>query len=303
MISLVIGTRASPLAVKQARIVANLLRKKNKTVDLRIKIKKIVTTGDVQIQRGVYPGTGKDMFTKSIDTALSDGQVDIAVHSLKDVPVQSSDSFEVAAFPKRDSPYDVLISKNGETLASLPKNARVGTSSVRRAIQIKSFRPDIKVVEIHGNIHTRLKKLGELDGIVLAKAGLNRLGISRGRVIQRNHMLPAVGQGCLAVVIRKGDKISHEMVSKIDDEDTRTAVIAERSFSRELGGGCNLPIASLGRIMHSRPKQVMLEGLVQSNGFAASRNLVARSFISGPAKDAELLGVRLARKMKKFVLS
>lgn len=306
-VTLTIGTRASPLALVQTQIVKILLKKKNNNIDIRIRVKKIKTIGDLihNQTRDQITGTGKDIFTKTIDNALAKGEVDIAVHSLKDVPIENSepDLIEIAAYPKRESPYDVLVSNNGETLLSLPWKARIGTSSVRRAIQIRAFRPDLEVVEIHGNIHTRLKKLkgDSLDAIILAKAGLSRLNLATGSVIPTKYMLPAAGQGCLAVVTRKNDSSAKEIVAKIDHRNTRIAVTAERAFSQELGGGCNLPIAALARVTRANPNRLLLEGLVQQNSKeVVNSSFVTRSSISGPTDEAELIGKKLARKMKKL---
>ncbi len=304
---LTIGTRASPLALAQTQIVADLLKKKNNDLDLRIRVKKIETLGDrIQSQgRQRISGTGKDLFTKSIDNALANGEIDVAVHSLKDVPIELSeqDLAEIVSFPKRESPNDVLISSNGKSLSSLPNNARIGTSSVRRAIQIRAFRSDLAVVEIRGNVHTRLKKLktDSLDAVILAKAGLKRLNIAVGNIIPTNQMLPAVGQGCLAVVTRKNDLAAKQIVARIDHKNTRIAATAERAFSQELGGGCNLPIAALARMMRNNPNRLIIEGLVQRKSKSTDKsNLVVRSSNTGPTSEPEAIGRKLARMMKRF---
>ena len=303
-VSLTIGTRASPLALAQTNIVADLLKKKNNDLNLRIRVKKIETAGDrIQSQaRQQIAGTGKDLFTKSIDIALAKGEIDVAVHSLKDVPIELSErnQAEIVSFPKRESPNDVLISNVGKSLSSLPKNARIGTSSLRRAIQIRAFRPDLEVVEIHGNVHTRLKKLKteSLDAIILAKAGLNRLNIAGGNIIPTNQMLPAVGQGCLAVVTRKNDFAVKEIVVRIDHKNTRIAATAERAFSQELGGGCNLPIAAFARMMRDNPNRLIIEGLVQGKSKSKDRSsLVVRSSDTGPTSQPEAIVRKLANIM------
>lgn len=296
---IIIGTRGSDLAITQANIVANLLKRKNK--GLKLMIKKIKTEGDSSKNNSKLAFTGKDLFTRAIDKALEEKVIDIAVHSLKDVPVENSESreLEIAAYPKRENPSDVLVSRRSAgTLEDLPQNARVGTSSVRRAIQLKHVRPDIEIVEIHGNVETRINKLRilRLDAIVLAKSGLKRLGRSNmGKIIPNNQMLPAIGQGCLAVAIRKNDKFTKGLVSKIDHGDTRCAVSAERAFSKELGGGCNTPIAALARIRKGR---IFLEGLVEKNE-AGQSSIIARGRVSGQKQDAEHLGKALAIQLKK----
>ncbi|HVB12356.1 MAG TPA: hydroxymethylbilane synthase [Nitrososphaerales archaeon] len=297
---IIIGTRGSDLAMAQANIVANLLKRKNK--GLKLKIMKIKTEGDSSTNNSKLALTGKDLFTRAIDKALEEKMVDIAVHSLKDLPVENSESskLEIGAYPKRENPSDVLISKRSAgTLENLPHNARVGTSSVRRAVQLKHVRPDIEIVELHGNVETRINKLrtSKLDAIVLAKSGLKRLGRSNmGKIIPHNQMLPAIGQGCLAVTIRKNDKFTKWLVSKIDDGDTRCAVSAERAFSKELGGGCNTPIAALATI---RMGKIVLDGLVEKNETSQS-SIIVRGRVSGQKEDAENLGKALAIQLKKM---
>ena len=290
MKAIVAGTRASPLALAQTRIVINLLKRKNK--QLRFEIKKIKTEGDLGV-------TGKDTFTKAIDRALESSEIDLAVHSMKDVPVLISKKLVISAYPKRESPFDVLITKRKSvTLDTLPESAKVGTSSIRRAIQLKAARPDIEIVEIHGNVQTRLKKLrtGDLDALILARAGLKRLKLMKGRALTKKVMLPAPGQGCLALMTRRSDLQTRKIVSTIDDEDTRFAVTAERAFSRTLGGGCNLPIAALATV---KGEKLVLDGIVESTN---SKPVIARSHIEGKKKDAEKLGRKLALQLKKVAM-
>jgi hydroxymethylbilane synthase len=305
---IIIGTRGSPLALAQAQSVADLLMRGSK---FQVHIKTFKTEGDEFSRKSGTStppsNTGKDSFTKTIDVALSRGEIDAAVHSLKDMPSENikSSTIEVAAFPRRESPYDVLITKKGgDTLATLPRGARIGTSSIRRAVQLKHFRPDFEIVEIHGNVQTRLRKLesSDLDAIVLAKAGLKRLGLSprTARLLPKRVMLPAVGQGCLAVVVRRKDSRTKLIVTKIDDQNTRAAVGAERAFSSEFGGGCNTPVAALATISRKMPSQLVLEGLVQQGGPRQAK-LLARSSIAGRPKDAEKLGRELALRLKKIV--
>lgn len=295
---IVIGTRGSPLALAQANIVLRLLKKKNP--NSKFQLQKIKTDGDSPKKRFDSAFTGKDLFTRAIDKALEEKTIDIAVHSLKDVPAESgSSNIEIAAFPKRSNPFDVLVSNRGvDSLETLPRNARIGTSSIRRAIQLKSFRPDFEIVEIHGNVQSRIDKLGaNLDAVVLAKAGLKRLGIgSKGKLIPSSQMLPAVGQGCLAVAIRKDDHIIEKLVKKIDDRDTRLAVSAERAFSEELGGGCNTPIATFAKIRGGR---IFLEGLFEG-ATANNSKMIVRSRVSGSIRNPERLGKLLAVRLKKI---
>ncbi len=294
-----------------------MLRQKNGGADgsLDFQIKTIKTKGDSDLYRESKKTDGtrsshdynrKASFTRAIDQALMEGRIDIAVHSLKDVPIEGfslngGEEIEIAAFPKRESPYDVMITKRRkDTLATLPRNAKVGTSSVRRGLQLNIFRPDFEIVPLHGNVQTRIEKLEksqDLQAIVLAKAGMIRLGIpeSRGKILPKNRMLPAVGQGCLAVAVRRKDEEIKSIVSKIDHKNTRTAVSAERAFSARLGGNCNLPIAALATIKKGR---ILLEGLVESKN---QRGIVVRSCISGPSNQAESLGRKLADDLRRAV--
>ena len=259
--TVVIGTRGSPLALAQAEIVANLLQKENN--NLEVLIKKIKTEGDIRFRSRI--STGKDLFTKEIDRALKNREIDIAVHSLKDVPVESKldAEIEIAAYPKREDPRDVLISKNKYNLKTLPRNANIGTSSKRRAIQLKAVRDDVRILELHGNVGTRLERLDStgMDAIVLARAGLNRLRkVAVGVDLSTELMIPATGQGCLAVTIRRGDKETRRIVGRLDHEDTRAAVTAERSFSKSIGGGCNTPTAAYAVVQGNN---MIITGLVE----------------------------------------
>jgi hydroxymethylbilane synthase len=295
---IIVGTRGSPLALAQTQIVIGLLRKKHES-QFDFQIKKILTEGDELSRKPGSNYTGKDSFTRTIDLALVAGKIDFAVHSLKDLPIENfdSDEIEVTSFPKRESPFDVLIPcKDKDTLRTLPKGAAIGTSSIRRAEQLRQFRSDFQIVEIHGNVQTRIEKLrtnSNLQAIVLARAGLSRLGLEKlGWEIPGRIMLPAAGQGALAIVTRKDDSQTKALVSKIDDKTTRVCVSAEIAFSRELGGGCNLPVAALARISKSTPRKLVLEGLIVDS--AGMR----RSKISGSPSKADYLGKKLASKLK-----
>ncbi len=286
---IIIGSRGSPLAIAQANIVLKALKKKNKGFSFQLR--QISTEGDSPKKRANF--TGKDLFTRAIDKALKEKKIDIAVHSLKDVPAEESDKIQIAAYPKREDTHDVLISgKSSSTLATLPMNAKVGTSSTRRALQLKIFRPDVEVVEIHGNVQTRIEKVStsNLNAVVLAKAGLKRLGVrNQGKVINHKVMLPAVGQGCLAVTVRRDDELMRKLVSKIDHRNTRLAVTAERAFSKELGGGCNTPIAALATVKKAKMR---IEGIFEME--SSGSKIIVRGEISGSAQNPERLGKSLA---------
>jgi hydroxymethylbilane synthase len=314
-ISLVVGTRGSELAFAQTQLAIDMLQDKcttGATVEFSKKV--IRTSGDEGSRGRRLPNTsGKDAFTRELDEALLKGEIDLAVHSLKDVPnyPKEKDKIELASFPARGSPFDALISRDGgKTLATLPEHATIGTSSARRMAQLKNFRPDFNIREIHGNVTTRISKLrrGEfgLDGIILAEAGLDRLHAEKeiDEVIPGEIILPAVGQGCLAISVRSSDRLTKDIVKKIDDEDTRRCVSAERVFSMELGGGCNLPIAALAT---SGEGTLTIEGMV-AEGFldnkiheVSSLTGLARGKLTGAADQGEDLGRRLAQDLKKRI--
>lgn len=244
-----IGSRGSQLALWQANHIAGLLRVQGHDVEIEI----IKTTGD-RLQEVTFAQVGsKGMFTKEIEEALAEGRVDLAVHSLKDLPTELPEPFALAATPVRVDPRDVFVSVKHENLAALPLGARVGTSSQRRRAQLKALRPDIDAVEFRGNVDTRLRKLaeGQVDAILLAAAGLDRLGRTdwvRERLAPEQ-FCPAAGQGALGIETRKDDAATIEAISFLDHADTRFAVAVERAALAALGGGCQVPIG-----IHCRPK-------------------------------------------------
>ncbi|HUN86178.1 MAG TPA: hydroxymethylbilane synthase [Terracidiphilus sp.] len=244
-----IGSRGSQLALWQASHIAGLLRGQGHTVDIEI----IKTTGD-RMQEVTFAQVGsKGMFTKEIEEALADGRVDLAVHSLKDLPTELPAPFALAATPPRVDARDVLVSVKYADLESLPQGAKVGTSSLRRRAQLKALRPDIDAIEFRGNVDTRLRKLGEgqVDAILLAAAGLDRLEKAEWvRVrLDPKDFCPAVGQGSLGIETRKEDEATIAALEFLNDEATRFAVTVERAALAELGGGCQVPIG-----VHCRPK-------------------------------------------------
>jgi hydroxymethylbilane synthase len=251
-LNLRIGSRGSQLALWQANHIAALLRGQGHSVQIEI----IKTTGD-RLQEVTFAQVGaitgdKGMFTKEIEEALADGRVDLAVHSLKDLPTELPELFALAATPPRVDPRDVLVSVNFANLAALPQGARVGTSSQRRRAQLKAVRPDIVPQEFRGNVDTRLRKLaeGQVDAILLAAAGLDRLEKAewvRER-LDPAQFCPAAGQGSLGIETRKGDAATMAAVAFLDDAPTRFAVTAERAALAALGGGCQVPIG-----IHCRP--------------------------------------------------
>ena len=239
-----IGSRGSQLALWQAKHVAGLLQAQGHSIEIQV----IKTTGDKITDVALSKVGAKGMFTKEIEEALAAGQVDLAVHSLKDVPTELQPEFELAAIMKRGDPRDAFISVNFCHLDELPQEARVGTSSLRRQCQLKSLRPDLEVIPLRGNVDTRLRKLesGEYDAIILASAGLNRLGLDRHMRyrIEAEQMCPAAGQGALAIETRRHDQQTRGMLEFLDHAETRAAVTAERTVMRLLGGGCRLPVGA-----------------------------------------------------------
>ncbi len=237
-----IGSRGSQLALWQAHHIAALLRGAGHEVDIEI----IKTTGD-RLQEVTFAQVGsKGMFTKEIEEALAAGRVDLAVHSLKDLPTELPELFELGATPPRVDPRDVFVSVKFSALAALPQGARVGTSSSRRRAQLRALRPDIDAVEFRGNVDTRLRKLaeGQVDAILLAAAGLDRLEKTewvRER-LDPKEFCPAAGQGSLGIEIRKGDEATRAAITFLDDPATRFAVTVERAALAALGGGCQVPI-------------------------------------------------------------
>jgi hydroxymethylbilane synthase len=241
-LNLRIGSRGSELALWQANHIANLLRAQDHTVEVEI----IKTTGD-RLQEVTFAEVGsKGMFTKEIEEALAGKRIDLAVHSLKDLPTELPEPFILAATPSRADARDVLVSVKYESLAALPRHAKVGTSSQRRRAQLKSLRPDLKAQEFRGNVDTRLRKLaeGQVDAILLAAAGLDRLGKTDWvrEHLEPGDFCPAPGQGALAIETRKDDAATLAAVAFLDHQDTRFAVTAERAALAALGGGCQVPI-------------------------------------------------------------
>ena len=243
-----IGSRGSQLALWQANHVAGLLRGRGHEVRLEI----IRTTGDKITDVALAKVGTKGMFTKEIEEALAEGRVDLAVHSLKDLPTELAPEFEIAAITTRENPRDVLLSVNYGGLDDLPRAAKVGTSSLRRQAQLKVKRPDLEIFPLRGNVDTRVRKLeaDEYDAIILAAAGLNRLGKTQlvKQVLPAEMMCPAAGQGALGIEIRSGDKATRDMLSFLDDQAARMATTCERALLNKLGGGCQVPIGAFAEM-------------------------------------------------------
>lgn len=261
---IVVGTRKSPLALTQTEWVMAELKKHHP--DLEIGMEKIVTKGDRILDVTLSKVGGKGLFIKEIEQAMYDGTVDFAVHSLKDMPTEMPEGLMIVAITHREDPRDVIISRTGCSFAELPVGAKVGTSSLRRAAQLKHARPDIEIVSVRGNINTRLAKLEEmeLDAIVLAAAGLERMGWP-DKISERlstELCIPAVGQGALAIQCRSEDKEIRELLSVLDDPATRQIVAAERTLLGKLNGGCQIPIGAFAEFVG---EELKLTGIVGSS--------------------------------------
>jgi len=289
----VVGTRGSRLALRQAEIALEALRgaHSGRTFEKRA----IQTSGDRSTASLSEIG-GRGVFVIEIERALLAGQIDIAVHSLKDLPSEETGGLTIAAVLPREDPRDALVARSGARLAELPAGASVATGSPRRAVQVLAARPDVTVSDIRGNVDTRVRKVeeGEYDAVVLAAAGLKRLGwLDRAsQVFEPEEMLPAVGQGALAVQVRSDETETLAAVAALDDPATRAAITAERAFERRLGGGCSAAIggyATLSPGPSADRAPLLLRGLVGEPG-----GRILRAEMEGVASEADMLGVRLA---------
>jgi len=286
---IVVGSRGSKLALIQTESVINLLRENNP--NLGIGINTFVTTGD-RDRFTHLNDIGTDVFVKELEEALINGKIDLAVHSLKDVPTDVPRGLELVAVTPREDPRDVLVAK--ASLDRLHCGARIGTGSLRRSIQITQVRPDIEICSIRGNVDTRLRKVstGEVDGIITAAAALIRLGWQERitQYLSPDSFLPAAGQGALVIEARSDDKDIIDLVLPINHLPTWYSTTAERAFLQKLGGGCRAPVAALGTTSENRLK---LEGMVASPGLKKALRLS----IEGDIDAAEDLGEKLAKKM------
>ncbi|MEI7686421.1 MAG: hydroxymethylbilane synthase [Planctomycetota bacterium] len=293
MTTLRIGTRGSPLALWQANYVADRLRTLHP--GLVVELLEIQTAGDRIRDVPLTSFAGEGVFTKAIQDALLDNRVDVAVHSLKDLPTVVVDNLTLGAIPQRAPTGDAFISKKHASFAALPPNAKVATSSLRRRAQLLHQRPDLHVLEIRGNVDTRLRKLVEqnLDATILAEAGLRRLGLEAHitEVLDASWMFPAVGQGALGIECRRDDATTNALLQPLNDPATRAAALAERAMLRTLGGGCHVPIGARGSVVGS---ELRLIGTVLAPD-GSSRIIES---IAGLAPDCETLGVELAEALK-----
>ena len=291
MKALRIGTRGSALALWQAKSISAALREK---AGVETEIVIIKTSGDKFRQASFSQIGGKGVFIKELEDALLEKGIDLAVHSMKDVPTEMPKGLTIAAMGKREDVRDALLSLNGATLETLPREARVGTSSLRRQSQLLHARRDLQMRELRGNVDTRIEKLrrGDYDAIVLAKAGLDRLGLSGeiSQVLAYNVSLPAAGQGAIGMEARADDAATLRVLSSLEDAETRSAVAAERAALASLGGGCQVPIGAWARIENG--KLALDVAVLSPDG---SQRMWERD--AGGPEEAEAIGTRVAQKL------
>lgn len=286
-----LGSRGSKLALWQAGFIRSEVERKT---GRKVEIVRIKTTGDTILDVPLARVGGKGLFVKEIEEALLEGRVDLAVHSMKDVPTDLPDPLTIVAITKREDPRDAFLSNKVKRFEDLPEGARVGTSSLRRQTQLLALRPDLVILDNRGNLDTRIRKMeeGKFDAIILAAAGLRRLGWEKKitQILPEETSLPAIGQGALGIEIRRDDRETREAVSFLDDRDTSVAVRAERGFLKRLEGGCQVPIAACGR---TKGNSVSLEGMVgRPDG-----SRIIRGSARGSVADPEAIGVALAEQL------
>ena len=290
--SLTLGTRGSALARWQTDWVLARLHEAWPGLDSRTRL--FTTSGDKILDKPLPEIGGKGLFTEELENALRTGEIDLAVHSLKDLPIDDTVGLTLGAICAREDARDVLIAREGWTLASLPHGARIGTSSLRRSAQLLAARPDLTLLPLRGNVDTRVRKAlaGEYDAIVLAAAGVVRLGLHQHitEYLPFDVMLPAPGQGALAVQCRAGDSAVLELLATLDHPATRSATMAERAFLDRLGGGCSAPIAAYGQMAAEDRPVLQLTGLVAS---LDGRRVIR---VSGEASNPAALGLDLATR-------
>ncbi|WP_455539001.1 hydroxymethylbilane synthase [Terrisporobacter sp.] len=292
---IVVGTRGSKLALVQTNWVVNELKKTNPGIEFEIKV--IKTKGDLITHLPLHKIGDKGLFTKEIEQQLLDKKIDLAIHSMKDMPSNLPDGLKFASIPRREDARDVLVLKDGyKTIDDLPQGAKIGTGSKRRTYQLLKYRPDLEIIPIRGNIDTRMKKIEDknLHGVVLAAAGLIRAGFEDkiSYYIPTDIMIPAPAQGALAIEIRKGDSLVEDIVSHIKDEKTEIQVLAERGFLTGVNGSCHIP---MGAYCDIKEDNITLTGIY---GDEDGKKLVKKS-IQGKVEEASKLGFELANIILK----
>lgn len=287
-----IATRKSPLALWQANYVSDMLQHHHP--ELKVELVTMVTQGDKILDTPLAKVGGKGLFVKELEVGILEGRADIAVHSMKDVPVEFPTGLHLAVVCEREDPRDAFVSNTYASLDDLPQGARLGTSSLRRQSQIAAFRPDLKIVDLRGNVNTRLKKLddGEYDAIILAAAGLKRLEFEDRitQFIDTEICLPAIGQGAVGIECRTDDARVHNLIAPLNDNKTQIRITAERAMNERLQGGCQVPIAGYAEFEKGL---IMMRGLV---GQVDGKKII-RGDIAGPAGNAEELGIVLAEDL------
>jgi len=287
-----IATRKSQLALWQAEYVSKML--KHHHPELEIELIKMTTQGDKILDTPLAKVGGKGLFVKELEVGMLEGEADIAVHSMKDVPVDLPNGLHLPIICPREDPRDAFVSNDHETFYNLPEGARVGTSSLRRQCQLKAARPDLEILDLRGNVNTRLAKLdaGDYDAIILAAAGLMRLGMEE-RITERlspEISLPAIGQGAVGIECRSDDARINNLIQPLNDRETALRVAAERAMNAGLNGGCQVPIAGFAELSHDA---LLLRGLV---GEPDGSNII-RAEIAGPVENAQEMGQVLAEDL------
>ena len=287
-----IATRKSPLAVWQAEFVRSQLQIYYPELD--IELVKMSTQGDQMLNSPLSKIGGKSLFIKELEVGMLEGRADIAVHSMKDVPYELPDEFEIGAILARENPFDAFVSNHFNEINELPQGARVGSCSLRRIVQLKAIRPDLAILDLRGNVNTRLMKLdqGEYDAIILACAGLIRLGFEDRikQPLDALTSLPAVGQGALGIENRKGDEVVRELIKPLIDSKTMTEVLAERAMNATLEGSCSVAIAGYAKTMG---EELLLKGLVGN----VESGSILRAEKTGSTSQPKALGELVANKL------
>ncbi len=290
-----IATRGSKLALAQAHWVAQRLKELEK--DLEVQLVVVKTTGDRILDRPLATVGGKGLFVKEVEQALLEHRADVAVHSMKDLPAELAEGLVIGAVPERADPRDVLVGLGGAGLGGLENGVRVGTSSLRRRAQLKHVCPGLEVVPVRGNVDTRLRKWreGQVDGLMLAAAGLKRLGIAppEAAVLVPEQFVPAAGQGLLAVEVREDDGPVRSLVERLNHEPSAAAAAAERGMLAELGGGCHVPVGAYAQV---EGESLHIIGMVAG----ADGKPMFRAALSGATEDAHALGRALGQELKRM---